>query len=405
VAEIVNNWVCDSFEDSYRPPLIGARLRQLLRVVQPHVVHVHNLLNLSFDLPAIARASNIPVVATLHDYTLVCPSGGQRLHQADRHVCAEIDPERCVRCFRDSPFAAQLSAGRAEAAGAPIGLRRLAVGAVRRVPRLAEAAEALARRMDRLPVTRVSIERRLAAARRLFESVDLFVAPSAFIAREFETLGVPPAKLRVSDYGMAPLASVPRPARPSGSSPLRIGYVGTIVWHKGVHVLLDAVRGLPPGSCEVSLFGDPDVFPRYTAALRKQADGLPVRWRGRFDPGQAALAYADVDVLAVPSLWLENSPLVVHEALAAGVPVVAARVGGLPDLIAHTRNGLLYDPADPDGLRDSLRRLTEHRTLLEELSAGARACPRLKTFADDAREWEAAYGQALRARAPEGAPA
>ena len=106
VVEIVNNWICGSFEDTYRPPVMGDRLRHVLRAVQPDIVHVHNLLNLSFDRRRL-RAAGIPVVATLHDYTLVCASGGQRIHRADGHVCHEIDVDRCARCFGESPHSAR----------------------------------------------------------------------------------------------------------------------------------------------------------------------------------------------------------------------------------------------------------------------------------------------------------
>ena len=104
VVEIINNWMCRSFEDTYRPPLIAEQISHVLQAVQPDVVHVHNLLNLSFDLPAVASGLGIPVVATLHDYGFVCPSGGQRLHRAALHVCHDIDVDRCARCFRESPF-------------------------------------------------------------------------------------------------------------------------------------------------------------------------------------------------------------------------------------------------------------------------------------------------------------
>ena len=111
VLEIVNNWVCDSFAETYRPAFLGERITQILDAVQPDVVHVHNLLNLSFDLPRLAHAANAAVVATLHDYTLVCPPGGQRIHRSANHVCHEIDTERCVRCFGESPFYAQMAVG------------------------------------------------------------------------------------------------------------------------------------------------------------------------------------------------------------------------------------------------------------------------------------------------------
>src|SRR5438552_2226036 len=104
VAEIINNWAFPSFRDTYRSPLLNRQLRQVLMALAPDVLHIHNLLNLSFDLPAIARELGIPTVATLHDYTLVCPSGGQRVHEAEGHVCALIDTRRCSRCFAQHNF-------------------------------------------------------------------------------------------------------------------------------------------------------------------------------------------------------------------------------------------------------------------------------------------------------------
>ena len=111
IVEIINNWVCGSFAETYRSPLLGERIGQILEAVQPDVVHVHNLLNLSFDLPRLAHAANAAVVATLHDYTLVCPSGGQRIHRSANHVCHEIDTERCARCFGESPFHTLMATG------------------------------------------------------------------------------------------------------------------------------------------------------------------------------------------------------------------------------------------------------------------------------------------------------
>ncbi len=116
VVEIVNNWRCTSFQDTYRSPIVTEQIAHVLRAVQPDVVHVHNLLNLSFDLPGLARARGMPIIATLHDYTLVCPSGGQRLHAAEQHVCDVIDIDRCARCFPESPFHAQLALAKVAAA-------------------------------------------------------------------------------------------------------------------------------------------------------------------------------------------------------------------------------------------------------------------------------------------------
>ena len=394
VVEIVNNWRCRVFEDTYRPPLVGARVAQVLRAVQPEVVHVHSLLNLSFDLPAMAQSIGAPVAATLHDYTLVCPSGGQRLHRAEAHVCREIDTARCARCFRSSPQHEQIAFGAlASITGAPGPLRWAALALARRLPALAGRVRQAARRAVPLTIAAADIDARLAAARRVFDAVDLFAAPSPSIAAEFGALGIPSSRIRVSDYGFVPL---PRAPRAAPGRPLRIGYVGSLVWHKGVHVLIDAVRGLPAGACELAIFGDPAVDPVYSADLRARAAGLPIRFVGAFGRDRVADAYAQIDVLAVPSLWLENSPLVIHEAFMAGVPVLGARIGGIADLVDEGRNGLLYDPASPDGLQTALRRLIDDPACLAGL---ARAITPVKAIADDASEWEAIYASLIAARA------
>jgi glycosyltransferase involved in cell wall biosynthesis len=106
-----------------------------------------------------------------------------------------------------------------------------------------------------------------------------------------------------------------------------------------------------------------------------------------------------MDVLAVPSLWLENSPLVVHEAFQAGVPVVAARTGGLAELVENGKSGLLYDPTDPAALATALMRLVTEPGLLERLAASR---PPVKPIDRDALEWDAVYAEARARREAEG---
>ena len=394
VVEIVNNWVCGSFEETYRPPLVRDRIAHVLRAVQPDVVHVHNLQNLSFDLPAMARANGARVVATLHDYTLVCASGGQRIHRADRYVCRSIDTDRCARCFRESIFFAHMSLGRIAAATNRPGLLMKAARAARRwFPALSGTAARAAASLPLMSVTKADIDARLADARRVMDDVDLFVAPSRSVAEEFRGLGLPASKLRISDYGFRPLSEgdggLERRRR---SARLRIGFIGTLVWHKGAHVLIDAVRGLPAEAYELTVFGDPAVFPDYAAGLRAQAAGLPVRFAGAVQRECVADAYAQIDVLVVPSLWLENSPLVIHEAFMARVPVVASGIGGIAGLVENGRNGLLFDP-EHDAERSLRGILADLIAQPERLDSLADAATPVKSIEQDAREWDAIYAE------------
>ena len=195
------------------------------------------------------RARGIRVVATLHDYTLVCPSGGQRIHRAEHHVCHQIDVDRCARCFSESPFFDQMTVGRLAAATRTTGLLpRLARTARLILPAVVvgRAAGALGRAAGPR-ATPQDISARLDAARAVFEQVDLFVAPSRSIAEEYERLGVDPSKLKVSDYGFRPLR---RSDAKDRSGPVKIWYIGSLVWHKGVHVLLEAAASFPDTGLE-----------------------------------------------------------------------------------------------------------------------------------------------------------
>jgi len=392
VVEIVNNWKCATFEETYRAPLILDRIRHVLRTIRPDVVHVHSLLNLSFDLPSVAKDLGIPVVATLHDYSLVCASGGQLVHQAERHVCRNIDSARCARCFTASPFYAQTAlAGMTKGPAGDI-LNRAAVAVRRALPSVAVRASQAARYVG-MRVSPQDLERRLRAARDVFHEIDLFVSPSAPLARDFERFGLPPERLRVSDYGMPALARVPRRA---AGQPIVFGFVGMLVWHKGAHVLIEAAKTLPAGTFEVKIFGSAGTFPDYVGGLRKAADALPVSFMGAFPPDQAAAVYGQMDVLVVPSIWPENSPIVIHEAFQAGVPVVGARTGGIPELIDDGVSGYTYDPSSPQDLARILRALIDDPARVRALSAGV---PPVKTMSRHACEWDAFYAEACALRA------
>src|SRR5205823_14437424 len=111
--------------------------------------------------------------------------------------------------------------------------------------RLRRLWPSLARRMAEVATRAIpatldggDVEARLAAARRVFDEVDLFVSPSSALADEYRRLGVRAERLRVSDYGF-PAWNGPRREREPG--PLQVGFVGTLVWHKGAHVLVEEI--------------------------------------------------------------------------------------------------------------------------------------------------------------------
>ncbi len=392
ITEITNNWDFANFADTYQSAAMNEQLEHVVRAVAPDILHIHNLLNLSFQLPRIADRLGIPSVATLHEYVLLCPSGGQRVHLAEEHVCTEIDYQRCARCFRQSFLYSQmafahLGGGRSGCiAGLAAVFKRVAPALFNRVGRATTA------RLPVIPITAGDIEARMLSAHEVFETIDLFVAPSPALGAEFRRFGMPGHKIEVSDYGFVPLAATPRTPR---TGRLRIGFAGTLIWHKGAHILIEAARRLQSDAYEVLIFGSLDTFPDYVRELRASADGLPVRFMGSFDGGKAAEVYAQMDVLVIASLWPENSPLVIHEAFMAGLPVVGSNMGGTADLIDDGISGLLYDAFSPDSLASCLQRLLDENDLLGKF---ANKLPPVKSITEDAESWERTYERSIKRR-------
>jgi glycosyltransferase involved in cell wall biosynthesis len=122
------------------------------------------------------------------------------------------------------------------------------------------------------------------------------------------------------------------------------------------------------------------------------ASNLPVEFMGGFSPLHVAEIYDDIDVLVVPSLWPENSPLVIHEAFQAGVAVVGASSGGIPGLVVDGTSGLLFEPGSAADLARALKTLIDDPARIADLAAGA---PAVKSVATDAAEWDRTYRDLL----------
>lgn len=289
----------------------------------------------------------------------------------------------------ESPFQSMRGAGTLAGAAGASRFTRLARRAMGTMPGAVRAAALTVGRATAKAVTASDIEARLHRARRVFDDIDLFVAPSSALADEYARLGINPRKLKVSDYGFVPLRNVQREPR---DGRLRLGFVGTLVWHKGLHVLIEALRRVADPRVTLAIHGNTSTFPDYVTELRRLAHGLPVEFRGGFDSGRVGEVYGTFDVLVVPSIWPENSPLVIHEAFMAGVPVVGARSGGVAGLISDGHSGLLCEPGNVDSLASAIRRLLDDPSLAARL---ARGVPPVKSIEQDAAEWDAVYTQLL----------
>jgi len=198
------------------------------------------------------------------------------------------------------------------------------------------------------------------------------IAVSAEEEREALRLGYARDRVALIRNGVPACAPVPLAVRESG--PLTVGFVGRLSRQKGPDLLLDAaadvVAHVP--QARFVFFGEGEM----AEALRAQAErlqlGAHVAFSGAFAQGEAVAHMRQMDVVAVPSRW-EGCPYVILEAFQAGVPVVAAAVGGVPDLVRHGENGVCVEADDAEALCDGLLGVLRDPRRRRQLAENGRA--------------------------------
>lgn len=369
-----------SFAESYTQPRLAEVAATVIDDFAPEAAHIHHLTCLSTFIPMHLASRGVPCFMTLHDYWLLCHRG--QLLDRDLRVCAS--PGKCGRCLDDSAASLLESspgtlARRLGAVLPPAGRNALRATGTAVVRGLGEA-------VGRAPAAAA----RLTHMREVAASISRFYAPSKAMRDTFVAAGFATDRIALWPYGFErERLAGPRTERTRG--PLRIGFVGSLMVSKAPYILLEAFRQLPVNSATLDLFGAPVPYHgdnSYHAQLAPLLTLPGVTTHGGQPAELMRQAYDAIDVLVVPSIWPENSPLVIHEAFLAGVPVVASDIGGIAELVRHGENGLLVPPGDASALRDALSRLLREPELLASLAARP---PVARTIEDDVRGLRAGY--------------
>ncbi|MCA9971037.1 MAG: glycosyltransferase, partial [Anaerolineales bacterium] len=338
-------------------PRLLAALRAVLAAERPHLVHLQHLMGLPFAVAGAIRAAGIPFVVTLHDYWYGC-ANAQLITNDTQEICAGPDARfhNCGRCALAR-------------AGLP-GQTWLA------------------------PAVAPLLQQRHRQTNRVLRSAAAVIAPTRFIRDTYRQMGLPADRIVVIPHGIEPPSDAAalraRAAARPPDAPLHLGYVGSLGWQKGLHVLVEAVNPLPPDRVRLSLYGGLDAFPDYVAGLQRQAAHPGIRFMGRIPRAALWTALADLDLLVVPTLWYEAFSLVVDEAFAVGVPVLASDIGVMPERIRHGQDGLLFPPGDAAALRAILQRLLANPAELAALRAHIRP---VRTLAEHLADLDAVYSR------------
>jgi glycosyltransferase involved in cell wall biosynthesis len=290
-----------------------AARRQIARLLDDHrpdVAHLHVIYHqLTLSIVDELHARGIPTVMTLHDYKIGCPA-----------YVLYRDGQRCSLC----------TTGPVE----NVVVHRCIKGSL--------AASALA-----------AVEARLVRTRRLYDKIDVFIAPSRFAAGVATDTGIPASRVHVvpnflSDDEVA--ASQQRVAEAP-----RFLFAGRLEGVKGVADLLQVFSRDDPSLGTLVIAG---AGGELEDQVREAARNHPsIEYLGRLTRDEVRAQLASTRAAILPSRWDENYPMSLLEARAASVPVIATRRGGLPDMVADGHDGYLVEAADPDALRTAVQAL------------------------------------------------
>ena len=304
--------------------LYTKHLRGFLEAIRPDVVHFQHTLFVGYDLIREVRTTlpDAAIVYTLHEFMPICHRQGQMLRTIRNERCDEESPRRCHECFPDiSPQTFYL---------------------------------------------------RKRFTQSHFDLVDQFIAPSHFLLERYVDWGIPRERIVFEDYGRLPVPVDPEEENRRHRN--RYGFFGQFNPYKGADVTLQAMALISArlaadgaandGDTERSATADPGPHlwmhganldlqegtfqNRFRELL--EAAGSSVTLVGRYDHRDLPALMRNIDWVIVPSIWWENSPLVIQEAFMYGKPVICSDIGGMAEKVRDGVDGLHFRAGDPQDL-------------------------------------------------------
>lgn len=324
---LFHTWMSDFFLfQSGDKRHVWHHFRAFLKSVAPDVVHFHHYLHMGIEMIREVR-NTLPdarIVFTLHEYLAICANNGQMVKRDTNQLCYQSSPFECSQCFP-------------ERSSADFFLRQRYIQS-------------------------------------FFQLVDRFISPSRFLKQRYVDWGIDEDRIEVIENGQP--AADKLPPRSLGEDELRnrFAFFGQINMYKGIDVLLEAVASLPEEVQEqihLDLYGtnldqQTDQFRTRIGQLLEDLEQV-VTLHGAYETHELERLMQDVDWVIVPSIWWENSPMVIQEAFLHGRPIICSNIGGMAEKVRDGVDGLHFRARSHVSLARQMRRAIEEEGLWEGL--------------------------------------
>ncbi len=299
---------------------------QLLENFKPSVVHFHHYVSLGIEMLRAVKNYNpdTKVILTLHEYLAICNHLGQMIKKPSGKLCYKATPADCNICFPENSPQEFL-------------LRELYI-------------------------------------KSFFHIVDLFISPSKFLRDRYIAWGIPENKIVFLENGQVTAKKL-APRKCEKNEPRgRLAYFGQITQFKGLDVLLEAIDLMPKEKrtrIRLDIHGSgleiqPKSFQTKVKKLLKKLS-KNVTYHGPYEPDELSDLMQEIDWVVIPSIWWENSPLVIQEAFKFGRPIICSDIGGMAEKVQHNVNGLHFRAGKSMNLKDTIIKAITDAELYQRL--------------------------------------
>lgn len=309
-------------------------LKDIIVKEKYEIVHVAHPMCIGSAIK-VAVCAGLPIVLTLTDFWLICPRG----------IAVTANGERCydskdgLKCISDCNFLKE------------------------------------------------KIISRRASAEEIFQNTDCIITATRFLKKIFD-INRPNLNTKLIVFGEDYANVRPNLNKYSEESEITFGFLSTVQPHKGTHILLEAFEKANMNNSRLKIYGHYFGEIDYFNNLKARYANDKVQFFGKYVYEDMPKIFNDIDILVVPSIWWENSPLVLLSALAHGVPAIVSNLGGLSEIVTDGINGFLFEAGSAESLSEVIKKICSNPTILNNLKESICHPPRIE---EQAFEYEKIY--------------
>jgi len=316
-------------------------LKSILSKGRYDVVHVAHPLRLGTSIET-AYSLGIPIVLTLTDFWMICPRAIAVTNQGQLCQSSEKGIKCINKCFSEND--------------------------------------------------RQIILKRVKTANEVFQKVNI-CSTSTFFLKNILSLNYPDPKIKVIRFGKDYKNIQKNKRIYSKDSEITLGFLSTLQPHKGAHILLKAFNQIKTKKIKIKVFGHYFENTEYYYQLLQIANHKNVEFCNAYQYEDFQKIFDELDVVIVPSIWWENSPLVLLRSLAHNVPVIVSDLGGLTEIIKHEENGFVFEAGNTESLTAVLEKIDNDPRILNTIKSQIQLPPRIE---EEAFEYETIYNELIR---------